>query len=156
MRRGAGLLAITVTALALGWQQPSAAARVGDPDLGAAPLDAPASWRADAGETSTAITQRHRDRRDHRDRRARRVRERHYQPPPPPPPPPSCRATLLELGHSPTALMFCDGVEPYCADALLRNGHSPTSLMFCQGVDPQCAVSLLYAGRSPTELMHCD
>lgn len=150
-------MAIAVAALALGWQQPSAAARVGGVELDAAPIDAAQSsaWRPAAGETRSAITQRHRD---HHDRRDRRHRERRYHPPPPPPappPPPSCRATLLELGHSSTALMFCDGVEPYCADALLRNGHSPTALMFCNGVEPQCAVTLLYSGRSPTELMHC-
>lgn len=73
-----------------------------------------------------------------------------------PPPPPDCRSTLLELGHSSTALMFCDGAEPSCADALLRAGHSPTSLQFCQGVDPQCAVTMMRSGRSPTELIHCQ
>lgn len=72
-----------------------------------------------------------------------------------PPPMASCRSTLIELGHSSTSIMFCDGAEPRCADALLRAGHSPTSLQFCQGVDPDCAVQMLRSGRSPTELMHC-
>ncbi|UJR86729.1 hypothetical protein [Sandaracinus amylolyticus] len=83
-------------------------------------------------------------------------------PPPPRPgvvvvaPAPDCRTTLLELGHSSTSLMFCDGAEPQCADALLRAGHSPTSLQFCQGVEPRCAVTMMRSGRSPTELMHCQ
>jgi hypothetical protein len=68
---------------------------------------------------------------------------------------PDCRRTLIELGHSPSSFMFCDGVEPYCADALLRAGHAPSSLMFCQGVDPQCATSLLQNGRAPAELQYC-
>lgn len=68
---------------------------------------------------------------------------------------PDCRRTLIELGHSPSSFMFCDGAEPYCADALLRAGHAPTNLMFCQGVDPQCAVSILGSGRAPAELQYC-
>jgi len=86
------------------------------------------------------------------------------QPPPPvfQPPPvqqpvfaPDCRQTLMQLGQSPSEMMFCDGAEPFCADALLRAGHAATNLMFCQGVNPQCAVQLLRSGHSPTELMHC-
>lgn len=69
---------------------------------------------------------------------------------------PDCRSTLLQMGHSPTNLMFCDGnIEPYCADTLLRMGHAPTNLMFCQGVQAQCATQLLQSGRSPTELQFC-
>nr|MDQ3033816.1 hypothetical protein [Myxococcota bacterium] len=68
---------------------------------------------------------------------------------------PSCRSTLIELGHSSTAIMFCDGAEPSCADAMLRAGHSPTSLQFCAGVDPACAVQMMRSGRSPTELTYC-
>ncbi len=68
---------------------------------------------------------------------------------------PDCRTTLLQLGHSATNLMFCDGAEPYCADALLRAGHAPANLQFCQGVQPQCAVQLLASGQSPTLLMNC-
>lgn len=68
---------------------------------------------------------------------------------------PDCRRTLIELGHSSTSLMFCDGAEPSCADALLRAGHAPTSLQFCGDVEPTCAVTMLQNGRSPTELMHC-
>jgi len=70
---------------------------------------------------------------------------------------PDCRATLLQMGHAPTNLMFCDGnIEPYCADTLLRMGHAPTNLMFCQGVQAQCATQLLQSGRSPTELQFCQ
>jgi len=72
------------------------------------------------------------------------------------PPAPSCRATLLELGHPASALMFCDDdLEPACAEALLRAGHAPSALMFCRGVEPSCAVQLLRRGDSPTSLMHC-
>lgn len=77
----------------------------------------------------------------------------------PPPPPPivraSCRDTLLERGHSPSSLMFCDGVEARCAVALLRAGHSPASLIHCKGVEPVCAESLLQRGDSPASLLHC-
>ncbi len=77
------------------------------------------------------------------------------QPQPAYPQMPDCRSTLIQMGHSSTALMFCDNAEPYCADTLLRMGHAPTNLMFCQGVQPQCAVQLLQSGRSPTELQFC-
>lgn len=70
--------------------------------------------------------------------------------------PPDCRRTLLELGHSSTALMFCEDVEPACADALLRAGHTPDALIFCRDVDPACSVPLLQSGRGPTELVHCS
>lgn len=71
-------------------------------------------------------------------------------------PPPSCRATLLEMGHPASALMFCDDdLPPACADALLRAGHAPSALMFCRGVEPTCAVQLLRRGDPPTSLMHC-
>jgi hypothetical protein len=72
------------------------------------------------------------------------------------PPAPSCRATLLEMGHAASALMFCDdALEPACADALLRAGHAPSALMFCRGVEPSCAVQLLRRGDSPTALSYC-
>lgn len=82
----------------------------------------------------------------------------YYEAPPqayPEPAYPDCRRTLLDMGHDPSSLMFCDGAEPYCAAALLQYGHAPSSLMFCRGVDAQCAVSLLQSGRSPTELQYC-
>jgi hypothetical protein len=76
-------------------------------------------------------------------------------PPPPPPPAPTCRGTLLEQGHSPASLMFCDGVEQRCAVALLRAGHAPAHLIHCRGVEPVCAETSMRRGNSPASLIHC-
>jgi hypothetical protein len=76
-------------------------------------------------------------------------------PPPPPPPAPTCRETLLDQGHSPASLMFCDGAEQRCAVSLLRAGHAPAHLIHCRGVEPVCAEAAMRRGQSPASLIHC-
>lgn len=68
---------------------------------------------------------------------------------------PDCRTTLVGMGHSPSAMGYCDGAEPRCADALLRAGHSPSGLSYCRGVEPRCAEALIRAGHSPSGLSYC-
>jgi hypothetical protein len=69
---------------------------------------------------------------------------------------PECRRTLLEMGHPPDTLMFCEGAEPRCADALLRARHDPSALVFCRDVAPDCAEALLRHGGDPSELIQCS
>ncbi|MCA9563825.1 MAG: hypothetical protein KC561_10065 [Myxococcales bacterium] len=51
--------------------------------------------------------------------------------PQPAAPPATCQSVLLEMGHSATDLIFCDGVPNDCAVQMLRAGNSPTDLIFC-------------------------
>ena len=67
----------------------------------------------------------------------------------------TCTETLIEIGHHPSHLSKCRGVNDRCGVALLRLGHHPDHLNKCRGVGAKCAVGLLKKGHAPSHLPNC-
>lgn len=67
-----------------------------------------------------------------------------------------CESAVEAYGHSRSSRIHCSlDQTPACQQALLEMGHSPTSLMFCSDTEPNCAANHLYQGGAPTALMRC-
>lgn len=66
----------------------------------------------------------------------------------------SCEDVVRGYGQSGT--IHCrPETDVHCADALLSMGHSTSALLFCNGVEPNCARQHLLSGGAPVALNRC-